>query len=82
MSSSFLAKQALYFWVQVVWHNYVQAMRTAGFSQDVVLYGASGLLTYGANDGAALADLHTNMYHYVCHAGMHAPAPVQPLRLH
>ena len=38
--------------LQVVWHGYVQAMRQAGFSGDLVLYVASGLLTYGANEGA------------------------------
>ncbi len=39
---------------QVVWHGYVQAMRQAGFTGDLVLYVASGLLTYGANDGASI----------------------------
>ncbi|KAK9810163.1 hypothetical protein WJX72_005905 [[Myrmecia] bisecta] len=34
----------------VVWHGYVQAMRQAGFASDLVLYVASGLLTYGANE--------------------------------
>ena len=40
--------------VQVVWHGYVQAMRQAGFTGDLVLYVASGLLTYGANEGQHL----------------------------
>ena len=37
--------------VKVVWHNYIMAMQKAGFSSNVGLYVASGLLTYGANDG-------------------------------
>ncbi|KAK9844459.1 hypothetical protein WJX74_002810 [Apatococcus lobatus] len=37
----------------VVWHGYVQAMRQAGFTGDLVLYVASGLLTYGANEDMA-----------------------------
>lgn len=37
--------------VQVVWRGYVQSMLQAGFTSDLVLYAASGLLTYGANDG-------------------------------
>ena len=39
------------FTLQVVWHGYVQSMRQALFSPDLGLYVASGLLTYGANDG-------------------------------
>jgi hypothetical protein len=35
---------------QVVWHGYVQSMRQAAFTSDLVLYAASGLLTYGANE--------------------------------
>ena len=38
--------------IQVVWANYVDAMKQAGFSAGQGLYIASGLLTYGANDGA------------------------------
>ena len=37
--------------VQVVWRGYVQSMLQASFTSDLVLYAASGLLTYGANDG-------------------------------
>lgn len=37
--------------MQVVWRGYVQSMLQAGFTSDLVLYAASGLLTYGANDG-------------------------------
>ena len=37
--------------VQVVWHNYIMAMQKAGFSPDLGLYAASGLLTYGASAG-------------------------------
>ncbi len=37
--------------VQVVWRNYIQAMRQAGFGLGVGVYVASGLLTYGANEG-------------------------------
>lgn len=36
---------------QVVWNGYVTSMLQAGFTSDLVLYAASGLLTYGANDG-------------------------------
>ncbi|DBA65894.1 TPA: hypothetical protein ACH3X2_002921 [Trebouxia sp. C0005] len=35
---------------QVVWRGYVQSMLQASFTSDLVLYAASGLLTYGAND--------------------------------
>lgn len=35
---------------EVVWRGYVQSMLQAGFTSDLVLYAASGLLTYGAND--------------------------------
>ena len=37
--------------MQVVWHNYIMAMQKAGFSPDLGLYAASGLLTYGASAG-------------------------------
>ena len=37
--------------LQVVWHNYIMAMQKAGFSGNLGLYVASGLLTYGASDG-------------------------------
>ena len=37
--------------MQVVWNGYVTSMLQAGFTSDLVLYAASGLLTYGANDG-------------------------------
>ncbi len=40
--------------MQAVWRNYVQAMRQAGFSAGVGVYVASGLLTYGASQGAPL----------------------------
>ncbi len=36
---------------QVVWRNYIQAMRQAGFGAEVGVYVASGLLTYGASQG-------------------------------
>ena len=39
--------------LQVIWHNYIQAMRLAGFSAGVGVYVASGLLTYGARQGMA-----------------------------
>ncbi|KAL3132707.1 hypothetical protein ABBQ32_009214 [Trebouxia sp. C0010 RCD-2024] len=35
---------------EVVWNGYVTSMLQAGFTSDLVLYAASGLLTYGAND--------------------------------
>ena len=38
--------------MQVVWNNYIQAMRQAGFSSAMGVYVASGLLTYGASQGA------------------------------
>ena len=41
--------------VQVVWRGYVQSMLQASFTSDLVLYAASGLLTYGANDGMCCA---------------------------
>ncbi len=44
------------FLLQVVWHGYVQAMRQAGFTGDLVLYVASGLLTYGANEGDSICN--------------------------
>lgn len=37
---------------QAVWNAYVGSMRQAGFTADIPMYVASGLLTYGANDGA------------------------------
>lgn len=37
--------------LQVVWNGYVTSMLQAGFTSNLVLYAASGLLTYGANDG-------------------------------
>jgi hypothetical protein len=37
---------------QVIWHLYKQAMREAKFNSSTPLYIASGLLTYGANEGA------------------------------
>ena len=40
--------------MQAVWRNYVQAMQQAGFSAGVGVYVASGLLTYGASQGAPL----------------------------
>ncbi len=40
--------------MQVVWRNYVHAMREAGFSAGVGVYVASGLLTYGASKGSPL----------------------------
>lgn len=40
--------------MQVVWRGYVQSMLQASFTSDLVLYAASGLLTYGANDGESL----------------------------
>ena len=43
--------------LQVVWHGYVQSMRQALFSADLGLYVASGLLTYGANDGERWSSL-------------------------
>ena len=49
--------------MQAVWRKYVQAMRQAGFSAGVGVYVASGLLTYGASQGAPLlapVDLPTN----------------------
>lgn len=46
--------------VQVVWHGYVQAMRQAGFTGDLVLYVASGLLTYGANEGKLFVPVSPN----------------------
>jgi len=36
---------------QVVWENYIDAMKLAGFNPDQGLYIASGLLTYGASEG-------------------------------
>ncbi len=48
--------------MQVVWRNYIQAMRQAGFSAVVGVYVASGLLTYGASQGTPLLapmNLHT-----------------------
>ena len=45
--------------LQVVWHGYVQSMRQALFSADLGLYVASGLLTYGANDGEHSPSLST-----------------------
>lgn len=37
--------------LQAVWNAYVGSMRQAGFTANVPMYVASGLLTYGANDG-------------------------------
>ncbi len=34
-----------------MWNAYVGSMRQAGFTANVPMYVASGLLTYGANDG-------------------------------
>lgn len=39
-------------WLQVVENEYLRAMRANEFSWDVAVYVASGLLTYGADDGA------------------------------
>ncbi len=39
--------------MQAVWNAYVQSMRQACFTPDTPMYVASGLLTYGANNGAA-----------------------------
>ncbi len=45
--------------MQVVWRNYIQAMRQAGFGAGVGVYVASGLLTYGASKGTPLlAPMH------------------------
>lgn len=55
--------------LQALWNAYVQAMRQAGFSRDTPMYVASGLLTYGASDGAltpplpALADIIVPIVH-------------------
>lgn len=40
--------------LQALWNEYVQAMQRGGFSADTPMYVASGLLTYGANDGALM----------------------------
>lgn len=37
--------------VQVIWDRYVRAMQEARFTESVGVYIASGLLTYGANEG-------------------------------
>ena len=42
-----------------MWANYVDAMKQAGFSAGQGLYIASGLLTYGANDGAPCLSIST-----------------------
>lgn len=44
--------------MQVVWRNYLKAMRQAGFSAGVGVYVASGLLTYGASQGTPLLGSH------------------------
>lgn len=40
--------------MQVIWNNYIHAMRQAGFSSGTGVYVASGLLTYGASQGTSL----------------------------
>ncbi len=40
--------------LQALWNEYVQAMQRGGFSADTPMYVASGLLTYGANEGALM----------------------------
>ncbi len=37
--------------LQAVWNGYLGAMQAAGFASDLPLYVATGLLTYGANEG-------------------------------
>ena len=49
--------------VQVVWRGYVQSMLQASFTSDLVLYAASGLLTYGANDGTYISFLSLTYLH-------------------
>lgn len=46
--------------MQVIWSNYIDAMRQAGFSSGTGVYVASGLLTYGASQGnpTAFTPLH------------------------
>ena len=46
--------------MQVIWNNYIDAMRQAGFSSSTGVFVASGLLTYGASQGnlTALPSLH------------------------
>lgn len=47
--------------VQVIWHLYKQAMKEAGFSAPTGLYIASGVLTYGADDGEPLYTAHLSL---------------------
>ncbi len=48
--------------MQVVWRNYLKAMRQAGFSAGVGVYVASGLLTYGASQGTPLLGSREHAY--------------------
>ena len=52
--------------VQVVWNGYVTSMLQAGFTSNLVLYAASGLLTYGANDGMSLTNAFTAIVVRLC----------------
>lgn len=44
--------------IQVMWSNYVDTMREAGFNGGQGLYIASGLLTYGAKEGNYTISAH------------------------
>ncbi len=39
---------------QAFWQNYVNAIRTAGLTNELPLYAATGLLSYGAEDGTGM----------------------------
>ena len=51
---------------EAVWNAYVASMRQAGFTSDVPMYVASGLLTYGASDGAAPVFLRFDLPFSLC----------------
>ena len=66
---------------QVVWRGYVQSMLQAGFTSELVLYAASGLLTYGASDGMPFdpEQMDWQSRHTQAHA---QAAPVMSVLLH
>ena len=63
--------------MQVVWRGYVQSMLQAGFTSDLVLYAASGLLTYGANDGKYTSTkVISPVIKFLCSSGVTSPSAV------